>query len=260
MVFSVVALSAIAALLGLGLALAEKKFKVEEDERLPLVMDALPGANCGACGFPGCGGLANEIVAGNARPELCPVGGFETVSAIGEIMGITVEETARMSAFVACAGGESRSVFRYEYFGMRDCNAAMQLVAGGSKDCSYGCLGGGSCIEACPFEAILMEDGIAKIDNEKCKACGLCIKLCPKKIIHLVPHAAKTRVVCSSQNDAKTTRAHCTIGCIGCKMCVRTCQHESVAVEGKLALIDYQKCTLCNDCITKCPPKTIQAI
>ena len=60
---------------------------------------------------------------------------------------------------------------------------ASQMQDGGAKGCAYGCLGYGSCVDACPFDAIHIVDGIAVVDKEECKACGKCVDACPKHLI-----------------------------------------------------------------------------
>ncbi len=256
---SVMSLGAMGLLFGLGLGYASLKFKVEEDPNLPLIREALPGANCGGCGFPGCDGLANAIVKGEAKPSDCPVGGAETNIKICEILGIKPEIKERQVSFVKCAGNLHKSNFRYEYFGMQDCNAASHLAGGGSKSCPYGCLGGGSCVRACKFDALHIVDGIALVDKEKCTACGMCVKSCPKNLIELIPYASQVKVACSSKDPGKLVRGFCTVGCIGCKMCQKACGVEAIAVNDNLAAIDYSKCTACNDCVKKCPMSTIQS-
>lgn len=260
MFMAVVALGGIGLLLGLGLTFAEKKFKVIEDPRLTALLDVLPSVNCGACGYPGCGNFASALLSGEAAPSDCPVGGNATTQAIAGVLGITVKETVPLSAFIRCAGGESNSNFRYEYHGMNNCNAVMQLAAGGPKSCSYGCLGGGSCIASCDFDAIVIEDGIAKVDNEKCVSCGLCVPACPKNLIEMVPKASKTRVACNASEEARAIRANCKVGCINCKLCEKACDYAAVHVYHLLAEVEYDKCTDCGECVEKCPTKCIVVI
>jgi Na+-translocating ferredoxin:NAD+ oxidoreductase RNF subunit RnfB len=255
--FPILALGGMGLLLGAGLGFAAIKFKVETDPRLPLIRDALPGANCGGCGFAGCDAFADAILKGDAKPTGCPVGGNTTSQKIAEVLGITVEDQIRLCSFIRCGGCESKSEFRYEYSGMRNCAALMQLAGGGSKSCTYGCLGGGTCLHACKFGAIYMDDGIARVDNEKCTACGMCVASCPKKLIELVPYESKIRVACHSNETGKVQRRFCTVGCIGCKICEKQCKKDAIHVKDNLASIDYEKCTLCGDCQAKCPAKCI---
>ncbi|MDR1665147.1 MAG: RnfABCDGE type electron transport complex subunit B [Clostridiales bacterium] len=254
---SVLALGGMGLLFGVGLSYAGIMFKVEEDPRLGEIKDALPGANCGGCGYAGCAALAEAILAGTAAPNACPVGGEASAKAIGAILGVEVTVQERQCAFVKCGGDRNKSSFRYTYQGLNSCGAAMQLAAGGAKNCAYGCLGGGSCEAVCAFGAISMVNGIALVDNEKCTACGKCVKECPKKIIELAPYKNKTRVACSSRDNGKTVRANCTVGCIACKICEKNCEYGAVHVNELLAAVDYEKCTQCNVCAEKCPMKCI---
>lgn len=255
---SMLTISGMGLLFGAGLGFAGKKFHVEEDINIVLVRAALPGANCGGCGFLGCDDLAKAIVNGSAKPNSCPVGGNECSQKISDILGIEAIIQAKQVSFVKCNGGSSKSTFLYDYYGINDCASIIQLAGGGSKSCTYGCLGGGSCVNACMFGAITIIDGIAFIDKEKCTACGKCIAACPKKIIELVPYSNDVLVVCNSKDNGKTVRSHCTVGCIGCKMCEKVCEFDAIHVDNFLAKIDYDKCTMCNACALKCPSKTIR--
>ena len=254
------AIGGLALALGFGIGYANIKFKVEEDPRLEKILEVLPGANCGACGFPGCGNFATSLLSGKAKPESCPIGGFEVVAAIGAILGVTVEQTARKVAYIRCEGGKNNSTYQYQYLGMDNCSAAMQLAGGGAKACSYGCLGGGSCMHVCDFDAVVMKNGIAVIDEEKCVACEKCVSACPKNIVEIVPYDIKVRVACKSLDNGKTVRANCTVGCIGCKLCEKNCTYDAVHVTNLLADIDYEKCTQCWDCVGKCPTKCIAVV
>jgi len=251
-------LSGMGILFGLGLGYAGIKFKVEEDPRIPKVRDALPGANCGGCGFAGCDAFAAAVVEGKAKPSGCPVGGESCNIQVSRIMGVKPERLARRAAYIKCNGNCSKSVFRYDYYGMQDCAAATQLAGGGSKSCSYGCLGGGSCANICPFSAIDVVDGICRVNPDKCTACGRCVDACPRRLIELVPHAQYVRVGCSSRDAGKTVRSFCEAGCIGCKLCEKACKFDAVHVKDFLARIDDDKCTRCGECITKCPTTAIR--
>ena len=181
--FPVLSVGGMGVVFGACLGVASEVFKVEEDPRIGEILAVLPGANCGGCGFPGCGGCAGAIVAGTAPVNACPVGGAAAAEKIGAIMGVEASSAEPVAAFVKCGGTCEKAKDKYEYFGIDDCNFAVQLAGGGSKSCSYGCLGLGSCKKACAFGAIEIVDGIAVIDKDKCVACGKCVSACPKHII-----------------------------------------------------------------------------
>ena len=145
----------------------------------------------------------------------------------------------------------------YEYHGLSDCTMVNMMQDGGPKACSYGCLGDGSCVQACPFDAIHIVNGVAVVDKEACKACGKCVAVCPKHLIEIVPYDQKHLVKCNSQDKGKAVMQACTAGCIGCKMCEKACKFEAVTVENNIAHIDYEKCKDCGACAVKCPKKVI---
>lgn len=246
-------------IIGLLLGLAGKKFAVEVDEREVRVREALPGNNCGGCGYPGCDGAAAAIVKGEAPVTVCPVGGAGCAKAIGEIMGQEVGDSLRMTAYVKCGGDCEKSRTDYEYSGVEDCAMVGFVPGGGPKRCNYGCMGYGSCVKACAFDAIHIVNGVAVVDKEACKACGACIKVCPKQLIELVPYAgADYHVACASEEKGKAVMAACDIGCIGCKKCEKNCPSDAIKVENGVARIDYSKCTNCGTCMEVCPRGTIK--
>ncbi|MDR2939116.1 MAG: RnfABCDGE type electron transport complex subunit B [Clostridiales bacterium] len=255
--FSALTISGMGLLLGTGLGYAAVKFKVEADERLQLIRDILPGANCGGCGYPGCDAYAEAVVSGSAPLTACSVGGAAVVAGISEIMGVEAVAVTKQVAFVKCNGNNTNALFKYDYSGLNDCQAAMQLAGGGSKACIYGCLGCGSCYNVCRFEAIEFVDGIVKINREKCTACKQCVGACPKSLITLVPYDNYVNVTCNSRDAGKIVRGNCKVGCISCKMCEKACKFDAVHVENNCAIIDYDKCTMCDECVKKCPTSAI---
>ena len=244
-------------LFGLGLGFASIKFRIDKDPNLPPICEALPAANCGGCGYTDCEAFADAVIKGGAKPTGCPVGGEDSARRIGEILGIAVDKTVHTCAYIKCGGCDSKSTFRYDYFGLRDCRAAMQLAGGGSKSCACGCSGVGSCVEACEFNAIYMEDGIAAVDPEKCIACTMCVSACPKNLIKMVPDKNKIHVACNSKDPGREVRKYCKVGCIGCKLCEKGCGFDAIHIKNNLASIIYAKCTQCGACIAKCPSKSI---
>lgn len=244
--------------IGLFLGFAAKTFEVEVDEREIKVRELLPGANCGGCGYPGCDGLAAAIAKGEAPANACPVANKEAHKEIAEVMGASVDETERMVAFVKCVGTCDKTRVKYEYYGVKDCNKAAMVPGKGNKKCSYGCMGFGSCVRACPFGAITIQNGIAVVNKEVCTGCTNCVASCPNKLIEMVPVSARHKVACSSLDKGKDTKLACDAGCIGCKLCVKACEYDAIAVDNNLAHIDYSKCTNCGKCAAVCPVKVIK--
>ena len=216
---------------------------------------ALP---CGGCGFPGCDGLAAAIVEGKAPVNGCPVGGAAAAEKIAKVLGVEVAEGDRQVAHVYCNGG-CNAVDKAVYEGLQDCNAAMR-VAGGPKACAFGCMGLGSCVKACAFDAIHIVDGVAKVDTDKCVACGKCVSTCPKKIINLVSEVKKVHVNCVNKDKGPAVMKVCSNGCIGCKMCEKTCKFDAIHVVDGVAKIDYDKCKNCKMCTKACPKGCIEPV
>jgi len=250
--FAVLVLGILGLIFGAILAIAGKVFAVEKDPRYDEIMELLPGANCGGCGFAGCSSYAEAIVAGNAGVNCCPASSDDAKAKIAEIMGVQLTKNERITALVRCNGG-TRAKKKFEYMGLSDCVAAMR-VGGGPLECQFGCLGMGTCVSACPFGAIAInENGVAQVNSEICTGCLKCVAVCPRNIIIPVPYTADVTVVCASHAKGAELRKICDIGCIGCKICVKTCKHDAIHVEDNLASIDYTKCTGCGECAEKCP-------
>ncbi|MDD3368000.1 MAG: RnfABCDGE type electron transport complex subunit B [Lachnospiraceae bacterium] len=256
-IIATVMVGAVGLFVGLFLGVASIKFKVDVDEKEVAVLGCLPGNNCGGCGFPGCSGLAAAIAKGEAPVNQCPVGGEEVGKQIAAIMGVEAGESVRQVAFVHCAGDCEKATESYDYSGISDCQMKAFVPAGGPKACNFGCIGDGSCVKACPFDAIHIENGIAVVDKEACKACGKCIAICPKHLISLVPYDAKHIVQCMSNAKGAEVMKVCKAGCIGCGICAKNCPSEAITVENNLATIDQTKCTGCGICAEKCPKKII---
>lgn len=244
-------------LIGVALVAAGAFFHVEVDEREAAVRANLPGNNCGACGYAGCDALAAAIVSGSAPANACPICSADAAQAIGAVMGVSVSAAQRRVAHVHCSGSCAKSPAQVSYVGIADCRAA--ALAGLSPSaCSYGCMGFGSCAKACPQDAIVMVDGLARVRSADCVGCGLCVDTCPQGLISLIPDGVFS-VRCSSHDKGPAVKKVCTAGCIGCGLCVKQCEYGAITLDNNLAHIDPDKCTGCGKCAEKCPVKVIHA-
>ncbi|MFA4983698.1 MAG: RnfABCDGE type electron transport complex subunit B [Candidatus Omnitrophota bacterium] len=253
----VITLGVLGLFFGVGLAIASKRLAVHVDPRLEQIHGLLPGSNCGACGGAGCFGFAELVLSGKLPVDACRVSEQDAKEKIARILGQSLGKSIKKIATLHCYGGKKVSD-RFVYAGIEDCVAA-NLALGGQKSCSWGCLGFGTCVKACPFGAISMSDeGLPVVDEAKCKACNKCVEACPKKLFSLVPLAQKVYMACSSHDAGRDTRAACPVGCIACRLCEKACKFDAIHVVDNIAIIDYNKCTSCGDCVKVCPMKTIR--
>ena len=250
--YAVAVLAGLGVLFGIVLQFADKKFAVKKDERVEKVRECLAGANCGACGFPGCDGFAEAVVKGEAPVNGCAAGGAKCAKAVAAVMGVEADSTAPMVAQVICQGECGVAKERYNYDGYASCRMAANMV-GGPKLCRFSCVGLGDCMDVCKFGAIHIENGIAHVDPEKCTACGMCEKACPRHSIQLKPKDASVLVRCQNSDVARAAREQCMKACIGCKKCEKTCQYDAIHVVNGFAVIDEDKCTRCGECAKGCP-------
>jgi len=242
-----------------ALAFAEKYLGVKEDPRIGMVAAALPGANCGGCGFAGCGDYARALVEGTAPNGACAAGGPECAKAVAAILGVEAAETERRVALVKCGGTRSETVRTGEYNGICDCNA-VAATAGGGKGCRYGCLGYGACANVCPNHAIRIEDGLAKVVKSLCIGCGKCVAACPRGLIALVPASATLHVLCNNPEKGPSVRKVCGVGCIGCRLCEKNSGGKEAGhfkFNGFLAQVDYANAPHDPQIAAKCPAKCI---
>jgi Na+-translocating ferredoxin:NAD+ oxidoreductase RNF subunit RnfB len=254
---SLITLGGLGLLFGAVLAYASKIFHVEKDPRIEKINEALPQANCGGCGYPGCLNYAEAVVTEEAKINLCAPGGEETISRIAEILGVQAEAQNPMVAVVRCQGAHGIAKDKFLYEGISDCNAE-NLILGGHKSCEYGCLGHGSCVFACPFDAMAMlENGLPTVYEEKCTACGICVETCPKGIMQMVPRSQKVFLGCVNQNSGKSVREVCSVGCIGCGLCAKpnVTPSEKVEMLENLPLVpaDWEDF---NMAVKRCPTKS----
>ncbi len=258
----VLVLAGLGALFGISLYVGSRVFHVDVDPRIERILDALPGANCGACGFGGCRAYADAVVTKGLGTDLCAPGGEEAVGLIAGIMGVDAGSAEPAVAVVHCDGAPARARERGEYAGLLDCRAALLPGAGGGATmCKFGCLGYGTCVEACPFDALVTgPDGLPQVIERLCTGCGLCVEACPRDIIELHSKKVHVFVLCRSHEKPKAVRLSCDIGCIGCKRCEKpdkSCKFDAIHVVEGLAIIDDEKCTNCGKCVRVCPRATI---
>jgi electron transport complex protein RnfB len=258
-VIAVIAMSLLALFLGFGLGVAAKKLAVPVDPRVAKAIGALPGANCGGCGFPGCSGFAKAVAAGSAEPGLCAPGGADTASVIAEIFGLEAGTGAAMVAQVRCRIGADPDWEKYEYEGVEGCGNAA-LLAGGPDMCDFGCMGFLDCVKACPFDAIAANPDPKKpplVDVTKCVGCGICVDTCPNGVIGLVPLERHPVVYCRSNLKGKVAKGCCIVACIACGKCARKCPEKAIEMKDNIPVIDVEKCTKCGKCIEGCPTSVI---
>jgi Na+-translocating ferredoxin:NAD+ oxidoreductase subunit B len=245
------------------LVVVNKKFHVDENPKIEQVVDCLPGANCGACGFAGCQALGEAIIEKDADPAVCPVAQDDCYEEIAEITGKEMgEKGTKMVAKLHCSGDAKNVVTRAEYCGLHTCMAE-HITNGGTKACPYGCMGHGDCVNVCPFDALKMnENGLPVVDEEKCASCGKCVDACPRGLFKMLPIDQKVFVLCSSKDGGAITKKACKVGCIGCTLCAKKGDEATFKIESFLATVDYdaaQKLTdeQVDNAIAVCPQKIV---
>jgi electron transport complex protein RnfB len=243
-------------LCGAILAIAAHFLSVYEDPRIEKVTALLPGINCGGCGYTGCSDYAKAIVKQSVPINLCKPGGAETVLSLATALSVQAVATERQVALVLCNGDDTYAVRTATYNGIADCLAA-EFVSGSGKGCRYGCMGLGSCARVCPVQAIRIEQGLAIVDPALCIACGKCVTACPRTLIKLIPESRSIHVLCRSQDRGPDVKKVCSVGCIACTICVKTCNGQGITMEGQLAVVDYSVPLDVDAVVEKCPAHTI---
>lgn len=253
-----VLLGCIGLFFGIGLAIAAQKFAVESNPLIEEVLESLPLANCGGCGYPGCEGYAIEVVTNPDVPaNLCFPGKEAVAEKVATLTGKKMTAVEDTMAVVRCSRIEGKVGQKHRYIGFSSCTAA-GLGYGGPFACQYACVGLGECAAACPFDAIEMVDDFPVVNPDKCVSCGVCVKTCPKNIIEIQTMKARVWVPCSTKDTGKVVMGVCEVGCIGCKLCVKACPADAVTYEGNLIKIDHKACIeygpSCEEaCVEKCP-------
>jgi Na+-translocating ferredoxin:NAD+ oxidoreductase RNF subunit RnfB len=255
---SIYILAGVGLVFAILIALAYRKLRVYEDPRIDVVTAMLPGANCGACGFPGCRGFAEQAVAGKVKPANCNVINDEGAAAIAKYLGVDVGEANRRVARLLCAGGTNVAAQQAEYRGLPTC-AAAAAVAGGGKACAWGCIGYGDCAVSCDFGAITMlPNGLPQVALALCTACGDCVDACPKGLFQIVPLDQKLLVQCRSLIEGDEALEACRVACTTCGKCVLDAAPGVVSIESGVAVVNYEKNMLADPSATRrCPTGAI---
>ncbi len=259
---AVILLGVIGGVSAIILYIVAQKFKIVEDVRIDQVEKMLPAANCGGCGYPGCRGFAEACVKADSLDGLnCPVGGDVVMVRVAALLGQKVASSVPMVAVVRCNGSCTNRKRTNVYDGVANCAVESSLYAG-DTDCSYGCLGHGDCVVSCAFDAIWMnpETHLPEVIDEKCTACGACVKACPKAILELRnkgPHSRRIYVNCISKDKGIIARKACNVACIACSKCQKACPFDAITISNNLAYIDYNMCRLCRKCVDVCPTSAI---
>lgn len=257
--YAALVLGGMGLLFGLLLTVLSKVFAVPSNPQRDAVREMLPGANCGGCGFPGCDGCADAIAAGKAEPNACPVASAEASAKIAEIMGVEpADASQKMVAKVLCQGNIEVCKSKFNYTGIQDCVAA-STVSDGNRACKYACLGLGTCVRACPFDAIHIDERlkIAVVDEDKCQSCGKCVAACPKNVLALRPQKDPVELLCRAAEFGKLVSDNCKVGCIGCRRCEKACKFGAITMVNNLPVIDREKCVGCMMCAESCPTRAL---
>ncbi len=267
LIYSVLILFGVGVVAGTILAVASKVFHVEEDPRVEAVLDVLPGANCGGCGYAGCEGYAIAVVSNpNIDANLCVAGSAETTVAVGELTGKAVTEADPLVSVRRCEKLEGCVAARFDYYGLPSCAAASTMGSGlGTDACFYSCLGLGDCIKMCPFDALELKDNLVIVNGLRCIGCGKCTHACPRGLLELIPKRARVMVFCSTQSKGKEVMEVCKVGCISCTLCIKKCPAQAISLKDSIIQIDQPKCLEYGDscgeiCVKSCKRTILKSL
>lgn len=264
-VTSLLVLGGIAIVAAVILYIVARKFAVYEDPLIDQIAEVLPGANCGGCGYAGCRAFAENCVkTGKLERDYCPVGGTDVMKRVAALLGVEATDSAPQVAVLLCNGSSACRPKLTTYTGVKKCSIAHATYAG-ETGCKFGCIGFGDCEVSCAFDALHIDPttGLPVIDEDKCTACGACVKACPKMLLQLRKKGPKNRkvyVACKSQDKGAIAKKACANACIGCSKCVKECPFEAITVTNNVAYIDDTKCRLCRKCVAVCPTGAIHAV
>lgn len=260
--YTVLTLSLLGTVAAVVLYLVAQRFKVYEDPRIDLVEAELPAANCGGCGYAGCRNLAETLVKSDSFDGLyCPVGGNDAMARIAAVLGREAVAKEARVAVLRCNGNCEFRPRTNVYDGTKSCVIASALYSG-ETGCTFGCHGFGDCVAVCTFDALHMDEktGLPVVDEEKCTACGACVKACPRNLFELRKRwkgNKKIYVACSNEDKGGVARKNCSVACIGCSKCFKICPYDAIVMKNNLAFIDSDKCKLCRKCVAECPTGSI---
>ncbi len=263
--YTIIILTCIAVVAAIILFFVAKQFKVYEDPRIDEVEEALPNANCGGCGFPGCRAFAETCCKADSLDNLlCPPGGTDTMKKVAGILGMEAAEKEPQIAVLRCNGTAEHRAKTSSYDGAENCTIVSNLF-GGESDCSYGCLGLGECVDACGFDAMYMDPDthLPVVIEDKCTACGACVQVCPKNLFELRNKGKKSKrifVSCMNLDKGGEAKKACDVACIGCSKCFKACDHNAIVMENNKAYIDYEACKMCRACVPVCPTGAIHEL
>ena len=253
----------LAFVLGTALGFFRDFFAVPQDPLMDSIRSVLPGANCGACGYPGCDNYAKAIASGSANINACTVGGAAVAEQLAQITGKSGGKVQQEIAVLACRGSYIHAAQKGTYTGIKSCRGA-KLAAGSTKLCSWGCLGFGDCAQVCAFGALSMdtEKGLPIIDYTKCTGCRMCINECPQNLLTGVAKNQKgAKILCANRSaNRQGIIKTCKIACIKCGACVKNCPMQCIDLSTNIPVVDLDKCTSCGTCVEKCPTKVFKII